>query len=135
MIATLKVIQWNIKGYMNNYNELQILIKKLNPQIICLQETHLHTANSVPIPINFEIYISSAQHNSFGGAAILIHNSIPHQISNNSPNDYDIVNILVQSKLKFKITSAYIPPKKPFSIKTPRYFSTHTIAPTHLWRL
>ena len=36
---TLKIIQWNCRGYKANYDELLQLIGELNPTAICLQET------------------------------------------------------------------------------------------------
>jgi len=37
----ITIIQWNIHGIFNNYNELTLLIKDLAPAIVFLQETHL----------------------------------------------------------------------------------------------
>lgn len=114
---SLTVLQWNIKGYINNYIDLQLLLKKYKPKVISLQETHICKNQNVPIPINYQLYTSTHPHNSFGGSAILIHNSLQHQRLNNSPNNFDIVNVTIQSKIKFTISSIYISPNTPFTSK------------------
>jgi len=37
---SLKILHWNVKGYLNNYNQLLILIKTHSPHIISLRNTH-----------------------------------------------------------------------------------------------
>ena len=113
----LNIIQWNINGYLNNYNHLLILIKSHNPKIITIQESHINSSNinSIPIPINYSLYNTNSSQ-SWGGSAILVHNSIQHkQILLN--NDFDAIGIEVISKLKFTIVSAYIPPNFNFSLQ------------------
>ena len=48
----LKLLQWNIRGYTNNYNEHLLLVNKHRPHIISLQETHINENKIIPIPIN-----------------------------------------------------------------------------------
>ena len=48
----LKLPQWNIRGYTNNYNEHLLLVNKHRPHIISLQETHINENKIIPIPIN-----------------------------------------------------------------------------------
>lgn len=110
---SLIIIQWTIRGYINNYSELQIIRKKYHPQIIALQETHLHSLNNIPIPINYTLY-SNNYSPTYGGEAILIHNSIQNY-SITLPNDFDATGIEAHSIKKMKIISAYIPPTKPFT--------------------
>lgn len=112
----LKVLQWNIKGYLNNFSELQALIKTHKPQIISLQETHLKSDKNIPIPINYKLYISKLTANSFGGSALIVHNSIQHK-QINSDNTFDTVALTIQSKLKFTIFSTYISPNTTFNKK------------------
>lgn len=38
-----------MKGFINNFDELNVIIKKHNPSIIALQETHCPFANNVPL--------------------------------------------------------------------------------------
>lgn len=111
---TLNVIQWNINGYTNNYGELQILIKKYNPKIIALQETHIHNYPNIPIPINYSFYHLNTSTTRYGGVALLIHNSLKHE-KINTPSDFDALRCAITSKQNFCITTAYIPPNKNFS--------------------
>ena len=67
-----KILQWNRCGLKANYNELIILPIKLNPVIICLQETFLKNEKE----INFREYqqynyIKNAKHKTCGGVSIL----------------------------------------------------------------
>lgn len=111
---TLNVIQWNMNGYLNNYSELQMLIKKYNPKIISLQETHIHDISSIPIPINYSFYHINSSTTRYGGVALLIHNSLKHDRINTS-NDFDALRFEITSRQKFCITNAYIPPNKNFN--------------------
>jgi len=95
---SLKAIQWNIKGYTNNYNQLLILIKKYSPQIISLQETHIQYTNNIPIPINYKLTTNQAT-NRFGGVALLIHKSIQYT-NHNTYNDIEIIAANIKSKKK-----------------------------------
>ena len=38
-----KLIQYNIRDLNNNYTDIDILSHKYNPDIFCLQETHIKT--------------------------------------------------------------------------------------------
>jgi len=116
----LKVLQWNLNGYINNYSQLQVLIKNHNPKIISLQETHLHSTQNIPIPINYTFYHENTAINGYGGVALLIHNSIQQQIVPTNAPDFDTIAVKVHSKIKFTIISSYIPPSKSFKIQNLR---------------
>ena len=51
-MATKHILQWNCRGLNANLPELDILIQKFSPAVICLQET-LQTENK---PINLRKY-------------------------------------------------------------------------------
>jgi len=110
---SLKILKWNIKGHLNNYNQLIILIKTHSPHIISLQETHTQYFHTLPTPINYNILTNIAP-NRFGGVALLIHKSIQHT---QSTNNKDVEAIAPEMKLKqnFKIYYIYISPNKSFS--------------------
>jgi len=63
---SLTIIQWNLKEYVNNYNQLLILIKKYSPHIISLQETHIQYTNNIPTPINYKL-LTNISTNRFWG--------------------------------------------------------------------
>lgn len=104
----VKILQWNIKGYNNNYNELSNLIKKHKPNIISLQETHFKNNFNIPVPINFSIYKSQ-------NSAILIHNSIQHCYIG-SLDTFDTVAVKIISKTTFYLYSTYLNPSKSFNL-------------------
>lgn len=52
----LKILQWNVKGYVNNYDELNVLIKNFSPNIISLQETHCCYQHKPVVPKTYEGY-------------------------------------------------------------------------------
>lgn len=113
----LKILQWNINGYLNHYDQLQILIKSHNPKIISLQETHLLLTTNIPIPINFTLYNANSSINRHGGVALLIHNSIQQQNIPINCLNFDNIAVQVHSKIKFTIISSYIPPNRTFNLK------------------
>lgn len=105
-----KILQWNINGYINNYNDLLILIKKHLLKAISLQETHLHSTTNIPVPINYTLYLKNSSQTRYGGVGLLIHKSIEHkQIL--LADDFDAICLETVSKFKFNIVSAYIDPK------------------------
>ena len=73
-----KIIQWNCHGYKANYDELLLLIAKLNPTAICLQETFRKRSDKLNIK-TFEQYdyIHDTGQRASGGASILIRKDIP----------------------------------------------------------
>jgi len=107
---SLTIIQWNLKGYLNNYSHLLILIKKYSPHIISLQETHIQYTNNIPTPINYKLLTNIAT-NRFGGVALLVHKSIQHTVLNITI-DIEAIAINIESKLKLNIFSTYISPTK-----------------------
>lgn len=114
MKMSLKVIQWNINGFNNNYSELQTLIAKHKPHILTLQETHILAHNLHPIPINYAM-ITLNSSPSYGGVAILIHKSIEYrEITLRS--DFDAICVEICSKTKLQIISTYIQPKAHFTL-------------------
>ena len=49
------IIQWNCRGIRANYEELQLLLEKYNPKVICLQETYIKENNQININ-NYRAY-------------------------------------------------------------------------------
>lgn len=109
---TFQILQWNMKGFVNNFDELSILINEHSPCFISIQETHCAHLFTPRIPklytgyfYNFPSNVTAKQ-----GIGVLIKNNIPHkQIIINS-------NILTLLPLKFTVVSIYILPDQVFSI-------------------
>ena len=73
-----KIIQWNCCGYKANYDELLLLIAKLNPTAICLQETFKKHSDKLNIKtIEQYDYIYDTGQRASGGVSILIRKDIP----------------------------------------------------------
>uniref|UniRef100_W8C2B6 RNA-directed DNA polymerase from mobile element jockey n=1 Tax=Ceratitis capitata TaxID=7213 RepID=W8C2B6_CERCA len=112
---TLNIVQWNIKGYLNNYNQLLLIIKKISPQILTLQETHLLNIKYLPIPVNYLI-VHNQPTNRFGGTAILIHKSLQFSNLSVTSNKFDVSAINIESTKTLTIFSVYISPNKTFNL-------------------
>ena len=88
----LKIIQWNcFKLTASRLIELEIFLKKFDPDIISLQEIKLNTesANFKLRFSNYSTYVKARDSGSDwgGGIAVLIKNNISHsQIINTDPN-------------------------------------------------
>ena len=111
-----KALQWNMQGYINNFDELNLLIKERSPCALSLQETHCAYQSIPIIPKSYSGYFCNSPQNITGkqGIALLIKKNIPHlQININS----NILTLAVQVNLaiKFTIISIYILPKQTFS--------------------
>ena len=113
---TIKILQWNINGYLNNYIELQMMIKNHTPKIICLQETHIHSLLNIPIPINYVLHTVNTSPTRFGGVAILAHKSLQQKRISVS-NDFDVIGIEIVSRIKFYIYCVYLAPNVTFSTR------------------
>ena len=75
------IIQWNIHSIQANREEPQILLSDFSPEVVCLQETQMKP-NSNVIFKNYCIYHHPGTEKNgtfYGGAAILINNSIAHK--------------------------------------------------------
>ena len=92
-------------GYLNNYINLLLLINQYSPNIITLQETHLHSSSNIPIPINY----NNSSITWYGRVGLLIHNSIEHKPIT-LQKDFATLCLEVKSGIKFNIISAYINP-------------------------
>lgn len=70
------ILQWNINGFYRNLEELKLLIHKLSPPVICLQETRLLPKHKTAVLKNYTMYRSdyTAGFIASGGVAILIQN-------------------------------------------------------------
>lgn len=108
----MKVLQWNMKGYTNIFFELQLLIKDLNPDNICIQETHFSYKNNKAFqPKEYTGYFENLPLNKSAkqGTAVLIRKQIPHKLM---PISSTIATIGIGVTCEFTITiiNAYIPP-------------------------
>ena len=117
----LKIIQWNcFKLTASRLIELEIFLKKFDPDIISLQEIKLNTesANFKLRFSNYSTYVKARDSGSDwgGGIAVLIKNNISHsQIINTDPNIETIGLNVYLPNLTLKFFSYYNPPGKNIS--------------------
>ena len=73
------IIQWKIRRSRVDYSELLLLITKYCPAIICLQETHLKSNNTINIKNHVSYnYIKHSANWPCGSSTVIINNNIPH---------------------------------------------------------
>lgn len=108
-----KIIQWNIKGFLNNYNELRMLIKEQNPTFLCLQETHCLPNFCPNTPKNYLSYFHNIPQNTTSkqGVGVLIKTNIPHKIVQINTH-LQIIAVEINLNPKFTIINCYIPPNQ-----------------------
>lgn len=106
----LNIIQWNLRGYLNNYSNLQLLISEEDPDIVCLQETKCKQNLTPIIPSKYLGYFFNTQNTSKQGTAILIKKNIPHRLLKAT---LPLCNVALEINLSttFTIFSLYIPPQ------------------------
>jgi len=101
-----------MNGYINNYHELQLLINDTNPDVICLQETHVNAnLTNIAYPKQFIGYFYNFSSNTYAkqGVSILVRKDIPHKPIPINSNTCSLgIEILAHPKIC--IFNTYIPP-------------------------
>uniref|UniRef100_W8BNQ0 Putative RNA-directed DNA polymerase from transposon X-element n=1 Tax=Ceratitis capitata TaxID=7213 RepID=W8BNQ0_CERCA len=114
----MNVLQWNIHGLLNNYPELNILIKECNPDVIALQETHIPANKSIFAPNKYSSFFHNNPNNNHckQGVAIFIKKSIQHK---HIPVSSNIQTLAIELDIGFRLTiiSCYIPPDQNFTTR------------------
>lgn len=109
-------MQWNIRGYTNNYYEPIHINNKNKPMIITLQE-HIYKNKQVPIPRNYQIINKNNTQSRYGETAFLIHNAMQYKEINITNQTENILAIKITTKITLTIIIAYIPPNDKFTSK------------------
>ena len=75
------VIQWNCRGLKLNIDELSILIAKLNPLVVCLQEMFPKDTDIITVR-GFNLYhnFQETENRTSGGVSILVNENIAQSI-------------------------------------------------------
>ena len=117
--ATKCIIQWNCRGFEANRQELDMLVQKYNPYIICLQETLIKGDNK----LSFKYYKNydkagtiDAEGRYHGGVAVLVKESIPQSDIKLTTN-LQAIAARVTLNSPVTICSIYIPPSHPINIR------------------
>lgn len=104
------ILQWNLNGFYNNFNELKLLISDYNPFAICIQESHFEHSRK-PTLKNYSIYYKLDQFHmrASGGVAICVKDGFyAKEIELNT--DLQAVAVKMFYPLEFTLVSLYLPP-------------------------
>ena len=104
----MRCILWNINGLKKKQLDLNLLIEQHKPDIIFINETHLHQHDKIKIK-HFSM-IRDDRDDGYGGIATLINVNIPFKQANvniNIHNNFQIQRIKVN---KFNLLNIYCPP-------------------------
>ena len=104
----LKIVQWNINCYQNNYSQLQILIQSKLPQIIAR-----NSSKNSPTTINNPKKLQQSDWNR-RGIATLIANNLEHKIINLQWNILAL-GIQIYLEVTFVVINIYIRPNEKIS--------------------
>jgi exonuclease III len=109
MTNTTSILNWNMRGYFKNINELQVLTNEFNPTYICIQETKLKTNN-----INFKNYNTFNKNKTCsqdimasGGVMTLVDKNI-HSVSYQIDTNLQAIAVHVTFPLDFILCNVYI---------------------------
>ena len=103
----MSILQWNLRSFNKQRNDLRYLIKHFNPLVVCLQETQLKV---LPTPIPDYHFISFPH--SLSTTCILIHKSVPFEpVTINTPLQCTATRIFLGHW--FTIVSLYLSPSIP----------------------
>ena len=112
ILISMAIVQWNCRGVAVNFNDLGLLCQTYNPNVICLQETHLKQSDNMSMrQFTFYNAFSPDPERAKGGASILVRQGVIHsQISLRTK----LQAVAVQLSLFKTITvcSVYIPPSQ-----------------------
>lgn len=115
---SLQIVSWNANGVLNKQQEIPFFLQDYQVDVLLLQETFLRPCHSWKIP-NYSIYRNDRENGAGGGTAIIIRNSLPHHLPTPAPilqtTETTTIQVPIASNLSLQLTSAYIPPKQPFS--------------------
>ena len=104
------ILQWNCRGLSANFEELNSLISRHSPKVICLQETYLKDTNfSIPHYISYN-KISHNSSRASGGSSIFVRNDIPHRPFNPGNSNLQISCCIATFSSPVTICNIYIPP-------------------------
>ena len=105
-----KILQWNIRGFNSNKNEITALIDKYRPQIILLQETFL--TQEVKIKLKNYIVIRKDRTRHGGGVLVGVEKNIGYtEINIGSNLEVIAINTVIQNRI-YSIVNIYLPPNR-----------------------
>lgn len=107
----MAILQWNIRGFRSNFEELKLLLNKYNNKIACLQEIKLKNTDNCTLR-GFNIYkqcFTASNDTATGGVAILVRQDVPHQ-EVTLDTTLQAVAVTVSMHTTVTVCSIYLPP-------------------------
>ena len=104
------IIQWNCRGLRSNREDIELLISKYSPAVICIQETLLKPDQTQ----TFKHYSAHYKNGigGHGGVCILVKNNIIHsQVQFQADLQAGAVCITINNKT-YTVASVYVPPSE-----------------------
>lgn len=112
------ILQWNINGYFPQKEHLDILIRKYNPTIICLQETNFKNDYCSALRQCNSFHKNRIQaHHASGGAATFIKKNFASQKMYLNTNLEAVAVSVVLASGRISICNVYIPNSYVLSLK------------------
>lgn len=106
----MTIIQWNCNGLFLHLREIQSIVAKHKPQLLCLQETHLKQKHNPNIN-GYTTYRKdrpNERHGS-GGVTIFTRNS-NHSKEINLQTNLEAIAVQIYKPTKITVCNIYIPP-------------------------
>lgn len=108
------ILQWNSNGLIHKAPEIILLIHKLSPSVICLQETRLSPLIKIPIRNyqKFRLDVTTNDNTHPQGICILTHHSLSASFCNINTTLQSIAVTIKSHFLPFPLTicNIYAPP-------------------------
>lgn len=105
-----RILQWNIRGEKVNHCDLMLLIAIFCPAVICLQETHQKSKDSIHIQKYTSYnYINDQRNRVSGGSSIIVNNNIT-QSKIKLKTKLQAIAVLVRLQKTVTFCSLYLPP-------------------------
>ena len=103
------IIQWNVRGFQTNFEELALLLRRYKPAVFGLQETFL-TISKTPSFSGFNILTkNSLKNRATGGVALLLNKScLFSEVHLNAPLQAVAARLTLNKVITFCII--YLPP-------------------------
>ena len=124
------ILQWNCRGILPNYQDLQSVIRWRNPFIICLQETKLAPNMNCTIK-GYAVFRKDVQSQTIahGGVLLAVHHSLPvRHLSLRSPLQAVAARVHLNHR-EITICSLYLPPGVVFPVAELRQLFLELPAP------
>ena len=108
------IIQWNCRGLRSNREDIELLIAKYSPAVICLQETRLKP-EQLPTFKYYTAYYKSNLH-GHGGVCILVKNTCIQSRVKFQADIQAVAVCVTINKKTYTVASVYLSPSEKFNV-------------------